>query len=99
MARRCSIGSRTSTSASWSPTRTTTPSTPARACPGTTCPTPIWCGCTTRPGVPDVGAHEHEHRHHDHGDEHEHPTGVRGWVSGLFHPHSHDAADSVDSAL
>jgi cation diffusion facilitator family transporter len=47
-----------------------------------------------------VGAHEHEHGHHDHDEhEHEHPTGVRGWVSGLFHPHSHDAADSVDSAL
>jgi cation diffusion facilitator family transporter len=24
---------------------------------------------------------------------------VRGWVTGLFRPHSHDAADSVDSAL
>jgi len=36
-----------------------------------------------------------ESDHHDH----EHPVGMRGWVSGLFHPHSHDAADSVDSAL
>jgi cation diffusion facilitator family transporter len=33
--------------------------------------------------------------HHDH----DHPGGLRGWVSGLLHPHSHDSADSVDSAL
>ena len=39
--------------------------------------------------------HEHGHDHHDH----EHAGGVHGWVTGLFRPHSHDAADSVDSAL
>jgi len=39
--------------------------------------------------------HAHGHDHHDH----EHAGGVRGWVTGLFRPHSHDAADSVDSAL
>jgi len=35
--------------------------------------------------------------HHDHG--HAHPGGVRGWFREVFHPHSHDAADSVDAAL
>jgi cation diffusion facilitator family transporter len=42
--------------------------------------------------------HDHEHHEHEHHD-HEHPGGVRGWVTGLFRPHSHDAADSVDAAL
>ena len=42
--------------------------------------------------------HGHAHPHaHDH--DHDHPSGLRGWVSGLFLPHSHDAADSVDAAL
>ena len=56
--------------------------------------------------------HEHEHGHshddHGHGHEHEHghgphahshPSGVRGFFYGLFVPHSHDAADSIDDAL
>jgi cation diffusion facilitator family transporter len=47
--------------------------------------------------------HEHEHDHdHDHGADghsHEHPTGIRGFFYGLFVPHSHDAADSIDDAL
>src|SRR5215216_2723914 len=44
------------------------------------------------------GSHGHPgHGHDDHG--HEHVGGVRGWLTGLFRPHSHDAADSVDSAL
>ncbi|WP_322858711.1 cation diffusion facilitator family transporter [Mycobacterium europaeum] len=44
--------------------------------------------------------HEHEHDHdHDHGHDHEHPKGIRGFVTQLFAPHSHDAADSLDSAL
>ena len=38
------------------------------------------------------------HVHVD-GHEHDHPGGVRAWVTRLFRPHSHDAADSVDSAL
>jgi len=29
----------------------------------------------------------------------QHPSGVEGFVLSLFRPHSHDAADSVDSAL
>lgn len=45
--------------------------------------------------------HEHEHSHaHDHGPGgHTHPTGFRGFLHGLFVPHSHDAADSIDDAL
>ncbi|MCU1424515.1 MAG: cation transporter [Microbacteriaceae bacterium] len=45
--------------------------------------------------------HEHEHEHeHEHGEHgHTHPTGVRGFLHGLFVPHSHDAADSIDDAL
>ena len=50
------------------------------------------------------------HRHHDHsghghsghdheGHEHAHHTGVRGLIASVFMPHSHDSADSVDSAL
>jgi cation diffusion facilitator family transporter len=42
--------------------------------------------------------HGHDHDHdHDHG--HEHPGGLRGFLHGLFVPHSHDAADSVDEAM
>lgn len=49
--------------------------------------------------------HEHEHGHgHDHphehdGHSHSHPTGVKGFFYGLFVPHTHDAADSIDDAL
>jgi cation diffusion facilitator family transporter len=59
---------------------------------------------------PDIHDHDHVtgHRHdegsgHGHrsgGDhDHQHPTGIKGFVLSLFRPHSHDAADSVDSAL
>jgi cation diffusion facilitator family transporter len=41
----------------------------------------------------------HDHAHDDDHHDHEHAGGLRGWVTGLFRPHSHDAADSVDSAL
>lgn len=41
----------------------------------------------------------HHHHHHDHDHEHEHPRGARGLVREIFAPHSHDAADSIDSAL
>jgi cation diffusion facilitator family transporter len=54
----------------------------------------------------DDETHEHEHEHghdhdHGHGDghAHAHPTGVKGFFYGLFVPHSHDAADSIDDAL
>jgi cation diffusion facilitator family transporter len=54
---------------------------------------------------PHRHGHDHDHDHgsggHSHGDgeEHEHPTGVKGFFHGLFVPHSHDAADSIDDAL
>ena len=46
--------------------------------------------------------HGHEHRHghaHPPGHGHEHPRGIKGFFHGLFVPHSHDPADSVDTAL
>ena len=51
----------------------------------------------------DHGPHGHVHddgHHHDHGPHgHVHATGFKGWLQGLFVPHSHDAADSIDSVL
>ncbi|MCO7222025.1 cation diffusion facilitator family transporter [Klenkia sp. PcliD-1-E] len=45
-----------------------------------------------------AGHHHHGHDHeHPHG--HDHPAGIRGFLLGLVKPHSHDSADSVDSAL
>ncbi|WP_082944960.1 cation diffusion facilitator family transporter [Mycobacterium sp. 852013-50091_SCH5140682] len=45
-------------------------------------------------------SHGSGHSHdHGHGHDHEHATGVWGVVKSIFAPHSHDAADSVDSAL
>ncbi len=45
-----------------------------------------------------TGGHTHTHSHSDdHG--HSHPTGIKGLFYGLFVPHSHDAADSIDDAL
>ncbi len=56
--------------------------------------------------TPAIASHEHEHEHeHEHDDHvhgaegHNHPSGVRGFFYGLFVPHSHDAADSIDNAL
>jgi cation diffusion facilitator family transporter len=47
----------------------------------------------------DHTGHEHGHDH-DHGrDGHEHPSGLKGFFFGLFVPHSHDAAESIDDAL
>ncbi|WP_392342492.1 Cobalt-zinc-cadmium resistance protein, putative czcD (plasmid) [Leifsonia sp. P73] len=44
--------------------------------------------------------HGHGHGHgHDHDHGHQHPTGFKGFLYGLFVPHSHDAADSIDDAL
>lgn len=44
--------------------------------------------------------HDHPHGDHDHGaGGHSHPTGIKGFFYGLFVPHSHDAADSIDDAL
>lgn len=53
---------------------------------------------------PDHGhVHHDSHSHekgHSHGPEgHSHPSGFKGVVYGLFVPHTHDAADSIDDAL
>lgn len=46
------------------------------------------------------GTHTHEHHHHhEHEHNHDHPRGLKGFLHGLFVPHSHDAADSVDGAM
>ncbi len=48
----------------------------------------------------DHGHGDHGHGDGDHGhDDHDHPTGLWGKVREVFAPHSHDAADSVDSEL
>ncbi|MBW9110036.1 cation transporter [Microbacterium ureisolvens] len=48
----------------------------------------------------DHHRHDHQHGHdHHHDHDHEHPTGLKGLLYGLFVPHSHDAADSIDDAL
>lgn len=56
------------------------------------------------PGQAHVHPHDEHGPSHDHGHSHgpgghSHPTGVKGFVYGLFVPHSHDAADSIDDAL
>lgn len=59
----------------------------------------------TRPDRGHDHDHDHDGAHHHHADEsghthaHEHPSGVKGFLYGLFVPHSHDAADSIDDAL
>ncbi|MCX7521966.1 cation diffusion facilitator family transporter [Microbacterium sp. STN6] len=58
-------------------------------------------------GQPQVHEHAHAHAHehpHEHGHSHDpgghsHPAGIKGFFYGLFVPHSHDAADSIDDAL
>lgn len=51
----------------------------------------------TRSGHKAQG-HFHDHDHsHEHG--HSHPTGIKGVLRGIFVPHSHDAADSIDDAM
>ena len=44
------------------------------------------------------GGGQQAHTHH-HGAGHRHRAGLRGVLAEIFAPHSHDAADSVDSAL
>lgn len=59
----------------------------------------------TRHDDQDHGHHHDDHPHghahpHDHGDhDHQHPTGIKGFLYGLFVPHTHDAADSIDDEL
>lgn len=44
--------------------------------------------------------HDHDNPHdHEHDHEHEHASGLKGWLASLFSPHSHDPADTIDSAL
>jgi cation diffusion facilitator family transporter len=40
----------------------------------------------------------HDHRHDDDHD-HDHPMGLRSAIAEIFRPHSHDAADAMDTAL
>ncbi|WP_082556914.1 cation diffusion facilitator family transporter [Modestobacter sp. Leaf380] len=44
---------------------------------------------------------DHDHPHHGGADDHghDHPTGLKGFVLGIVRPHSHDSADSIDTAL
>ena len=47
-----------------------------------------------------AGGHDHGAGGHEHGaGGHEHAGGIVGFVQSIFAPHSHDSADSVDSAL
>lgn len=47
--------------------------------------------------VAETDPDDHGHAHGPEG--HAHPTGIKGFVYGLFVPHTHDAADSIDDAL
>lgn len=47
----------------------------------------------------DGHEHEHDGHGHDEHDGHEHRRGLRGALAELVRPHSHDAADSTDTAL
>ncbi|SOC49979.1 cation diffusion facilitator family transporter [Blastococcus aggregatus] len=53
--------------------------------------------------LPGHASHDHDHGHGDgHGHDshgHDHPRGLKGLLRTVFRPHSHDSADSVDSAL
>jgi cation diffusion facilitator family transporter len=50
-------------------------------------------------GHPDGHEHGHGHGHgHDHGHSHPH-GGIKGFLYGLFVPHSHDPADAIDDAM
>lgn len=60
----------------------------------------------TNDGHAAADGHDHAghdgdpHEHGDHGQEdHGHPSGIKGWLLNLIRPHSHDSADSIDSAL
>lgn len=55
-------------------------------------------------GAPLEAGHDTGHDHGTHGHTHgpdgpAHPTGFRGFLYGLFVPHSHDASGSIDDAL
>lgn len=52
-----------------------------------------------------TGDHDHDHdvRQDSHGSDaehaHEQASGLKGWLTAVLRPHSHDSADSVDAAL
>ena len=48
---------------------------------------------------PTDSRHGDQRTGHGHGHGHGHPSRLRGLLTSVFRPHSHDAADSVDSAL
>lgn len=45
------------------------------------------------------GHDEEDHGHHGDGHSHSHPGGLRAFLHGIFVPHSHDVADSIDDAM
>lgn len=45
----------------------------------------------------DPAGHEHSHGHEVR--PHKHHSGFKGWLIGLFVPHTHDSTDSIDGAL
>lgn len=49
--------------------------------------------------TPDSSHDDHDHGDHGHTHDHEHATGFMAAVRELIRPHSHDSADSFDSAL
>jgi cation diffusion facilitator family transporter len=59
---------------------------------------------THRQADPDPDAHGHDHAH-EHAHDHEHhggrggPAGLRHRLGHLLTPHSHDAADKIDTAM
>jgi cation diffusion facilitator family transporter len=52
-------------------------------------------------GAGEAEDHHHENgaHGHSHADDHAHPSGIRAFVVNLIRPHSHDSADSIDTAL
>ena len=56
---------------------------------------------SSQPAISDsAGVSHHSHpRTHRPDEHHPHPAGITGFLHGLFEPHSHDAADSIDDAL
>src|SRR6476620_2542570 len=51
------------------------------------------------PATPAEHPHTDHDHDHDHGHGDEHPGGLKGWITSMLRPHSHDAADSIDHAL
>ena len=51
------------------------------------------------PHAGEVGGHQDHDGGHGHGHGHGRRSGIRGFLADTFRTHSHDSADSVDSAL